>query len=186
LQKKLCKPIPKKNSTDNSSIKKLNHNKLENIPFITSKIEATDFEKRKESYLEKEQEKEVVRKHRSLHNFVKTIAKQRGFKAILEESVTNGKVDVGLVNDSLKYAVEISVTNSIDYEVKNIQKCIDNSYSKVILICDNQTHLNNINNRATKVIPKKEFSKIHFITSNQFPILLGELEPKNFTTQKKN
>ncbi len=55
-----------------------------------------------------------------LQNFVKTIAEQRGFKATLEENVSNGKVVVGLVKDNLKIAIEISVTNSVNYEVQNI------------------------------------------------------------------
>ncbi len=52
-------------------------------------------------------------------------------------------------------------------------------------MCDNQTHVNNIKERALKAISKKEFSNVYFITSNQFPTLLDELEPKNFTTQKR-
>ena len=39
--------------------------------------------------------------------------------------------------------------------------------------------------KSLNAIPKKEFSKIYFITSNQFSILLDELEPKNYTTQKR-
>ena len=105
------------------------------------------------------------------------MAQQRGFKATLEESTQNGgKVDVALVKDDIRIAIEISVTNRIDYEVQNIQKCIDDNYSLVYMISDNDKHLKNIKEQALKTISKKHHPKIHFFASEELHLYLEALQ----------
>ena len=95
---------------------------------------------------------------------------------MIEQSLDNDtRIDVGLVKDKLKIAVEISVTNSDDYEVKNIQKCLQAKYDMVFMISDNFNHLEAIKTNALKSIPKKQHSKIHFIESKAFSEKLNEL-----------
>jgi len=116
----------------------------------------TSFEKQKEVYLQQAEEQEILRKHRSLQYFVRTMAVQRGFKATLEEEANNGgRVDVGLLKDEIRIAIEISVTNTVDYEVQNIQKCIDSNYSLIYMISEDENHLQKIKEKSLKVVPKK-------------------------------
>jgi hypothetical protein len=137
----------------------------------------TDLEARKSKYLEQAEEQEIVRKHRSLQYYVRSMAQQRGFKATLEESTqSGGKVDVALMKDDIRIAVEISVTNRVDYEVHNIQKCIDDKYSLIYIISDDEKHLNNIKNQALKIVSKKKHSKLHFFKSEELHLYLDALQ----------
>ena len=136
-----------------------------------------DLQKRTTKYLEQAEEQETVRKHRSLQYYVRSMAQQRGFKATLEESTQKGgKVDVALIKDDIRIAIEISVTNRVDYEVQNIQKCIDDEYSLVYMISDNEKHLSNIEKQAIKEISIKHQSKIHFFASEELHLYLDALQ----------
>ena len=148
-------------------------------------LNSTDFEKQKEKYLKQAEEQEIVRKHRSLQYYARTMAQQRGFKVTLEEATQNGgRVDVALVNNEVRIAIEISVTNKVDYEVQNIQKCIDDSYSLVYMISDNEKHLTKIKEQALKNVNKKHHAIIHFFSSEELPLYLDALkQPK--TTEKR-
>ena len=148
-------------------------------------VVSSPFEEQKQAYLKQAEEQETISKHRSLQNYVKTMARQRGFKATLEEEIKNGRVDVGLTKGKIRIAVEISVTNTIDYEVQNIQKCVDAKYNLVFLICENQTHLENIRKSALKVITKKSHKLIHFFESSRLSEYLDALEPKGNLSEKR-
>lgn len=135
-----------------------------------------DIETRKKKYLQQAEEQEIVRQHRSIQNYVRSMALQRGFKATLEDSTLNGgKVDVSLLKDDIRIAIEISVTNRVDYEVQNIQKCLDDNYSLVYMISENEKHLKNIKEEALKTISKKQHSKIHFFKSEDLQLYLDAL-----------
>jgi DNA helicase HerA-like ATPase len=81
-------------------------------------------------------EQKEVSYHRYLQTLIKRMAEQRGFKAIIEESILDGKgrVDVGLERGTEKIACEISVTTKDEHELQNIEKCFRAGYQK-ILIC---------------------------------------------------
>lgn len=153
----------------------------------TTTPKTSNFENQKKEYLEQAKEQEVLRKHRSLQHYVRNMAQQRGFKATFEQETKNknGRVDVALLKDELRIAIEISVTNTIEYEVKNIQKCIDDEFSLVYMISDNEKHLNKIKELALKTIAKKDHSIIHFFKSEDLSIYLDATEPKVKVVQKR-
>jgi len=133
----------------------------------------SDIEEKSKEYLENYKEKEEVREHRYLQTFIKKIAEQRGFKASIEEIVENGRIDVALVKDSIKIACEIAVSNSVEYEVKNINKCLNAGYSLVCVISKDEKHLENIKERMNNEI--RDQNKIHFFTPNQMTEFLDPL-----------
>lgn len=73
--------------------------------------------------------------HRYLQSLIKNLAEQSGFKAVLEQMTPDGqgRVDVSLERDRQRMAFEISVTSTEEQETKNIQKCLDAGYDKVVL-----------------------------------------------------
>lgn len=133
----------------------------------------TAIEEKGKEYLENFKEKEEVREHRYLQTFIKKIAEQRGFKATIEEVIENGRVDVSLIKDSIKIACEIAVSNSIEYEVKNINKCLGADYSSVCIISKDEKHLGRIKEKAEGEIENQ--SKIHFFNPNQLTEFLDSL-----------
>ncbi|MFT5890394.1 MAG: hypothetical protein ACI9Y7_000484 [Dokdonia sp.] len=144
------------------------------------KIPASPLEQQKEQYLKDTQELEEVRKHRALQNYVKALGQKRGYKTVIEEkTATGGRVDIGLTRDDFRIAVEISVTNTLDYEVKNIQKCIDDGYNHVYMVSESMIHLKNISTRAKATIEKTLLKKVKYLTPLQLPEHLD-----NFTQEK--
>ncbi|KGL59112.1 conserved hypothetical protein (DUF87) [Polaribacter sp. Hel1_85] len=189
-EKSISTKILEETSEDkiNKTIKSLPKIVKEEKKLIPKKEEkvSTNFEKQKEVYLQQADEQVILRKHRSLQYLVRTMAVQRGFKATLEEEANNGgRVDVGLLKDEIRIAIEISVTNTVEYEVQNIQKCIDSNYSLVYMISDDEKHLQNIKEQSLKVIPKKLYSKIHFFPSKELSLYLDAITPTSIVKEKR-
>ena len=138
------------------------------------------FQEQKEAFLNDTKEKEVLQKHRMFQQLVRTMALQRGFKATIEESLENGgRVDVGLTKDDLWIAVEVSVTNTNDYEVQNIQKCIEAGYSHIFMMSESKIHLKNINAKCKELIEKKHQKIIYFFTPNELGDYFEKVQPIN-------
>lgn len=123
-----------------------------------------------QKFVEREIKKEEKREHCYLQEFVKKIAEARGFKAILEESVLggDGMVDVGLIRDHLRIACEISVTNTPEYEVQNIQKCFVEGYQMVFMISNAEKHLAAIRGKAIETIDRDLHERLFFSTQDEF------------------
>jgi len=158
----------------------------------TNKVEAEKKEAvfNKKEYLEKEKEKEkeqeVLRKHRAIQNYIKTMAQQRGFVARIEEELKDGgRVDVGLTQNDIRIAVEVSVTNSINYEIANIEKCLLANYDLVFLVSESVVHRNNIERLAKKKISKNDFIKTFYLNPNELATHLNALIIKEKTPTKK-
>jgi len=114
------------------SLKNIESNQVAEIEVLNRNIETQeanivetneefDIESKAKEYLENFTEKEEIREHRYLQTLIKKLANQRGFKAVIEQEVDGGRVDVSLLKDGLTIACEIALHNSADYEVKNIE-----------------------------------------------------------------
>ena len=92
-----------------------------------------------------QEEKKQETQHRYLQTLIKKMAESRGYKAVIEEQTGDGgRVDVGLLKDNSKIAVEISVTTPDTWEIQNIQKCLTAGYTPVIICSQDRKHLEKI------------------------------------------
>jgi hypothetical protein len=116
--------------------------------------------------------------HRYLQGIIKRIGESHGFVATLEKQVFGGigKVDVALENENLKIACEIAVTNTVDYELQNIQKCLASGFDKMAVISTDAKHLANIRKTAESVIAQSELTKVHFLEPENFHLFLESLQ----------
>jgi hypothetical protein len=105
-------------------------------------------------------------RHRYLQTLVKRIGERKGFLATVEKTVFGGigKIDVALESEALKIACEITVTNTIDYELQNINKCLAAGYSPVIIVSPDEGHLLKIKQKAEDNFSGSELAKIFFLT----------------------
>mgnify|MGYP000994653354 FL=1 len=78
-----------------------------------------------------------------------------------------------LIRDDVKVACEIAVSNSVEYEVRNINKCLNAGYSKVCIISKDEKHLKKIKESAEKELG--EIETIQFISYNQVPEFLNSI-----------
>jgi cyclophilin family peptidyl-prolyl cis-trans isomerase len=101
--------------------------------------------------------------HRKLQQIIKKCGQDNGYISVIEAIVEGGKVDVSLTRGKERIAVEISVSNSVEYEVKNITKCINAGYTTVIIVSDDLKQLKKIE----KAYTYKKKSQLKFVTSQQ-------------------
>jgi hypothetical protein len=82
-------------------------------------------------------------KHKERQNHIKLEAEKVGFRAFVEAPIGSGheSVDVVLVRDQHRIAVEISSTTSVDVELKNLRKCLQQDFSLIALLSDDPKHV---------------------------------------------
>lgn len=115
--------------------------------------------------------------HQYLQKIVKRIAEKYGFIATLEKQVFGGvgRIDVALENGAIKVACEVAVTNTVDYEVQSIQKCLSSGYDRVIVLSVNEKHLNEIEQVAASAIGDSQIGKVAFLGPDDFHLYLERL-----------
>jgi hypothetical protein len=69
--------------------------------------------------------------HKYLQQLIKQLAEERGFRAVIEQAVAGGQVDVGLHQGDLSIACEISVTSTPQYEAQSLAKCLQAGFVRV-------------------------------------------------------
>jgi len=117
-------------------------------------------------------------KHKYLQAYVSRVGNEFGFQAMLEEKTPNGKgfIDVVLKRDDVKIACEISVTTPSDYEMKNIQKCIDAGYENIIMLGADGLHLQGIYKKAENTFNSHDLKKINFLLDDAVKQYLSKFE----------
>lgn len=134
------------------------------------------------NYIKQAKEEAVIRKHRSLQYFVRTLGTQRDLKTTLEkEAINGGKIDVVLENEKIKIAIEVGVTNTVGYEVGNIQKCIDSGYQNIIMLSEDSKHLENIKSK----ISNSKKSNIYFVQPNELANTIDSIIPSCEKKEKR-
>lgn len=76
--------------------------------------------------------------HKYLAQVVARLGQERGFRAIHEEPVSGGRVDVSLRRADLAIACEISVSTEVTHELGNARKCLAAGFQHVVLIATDE------------------------------------------------
>ncbi|MEJ7848804.1 MAG: type IV secretion system DNA-binding domain-containing protein [Pyrinomonadaceae bacterium] len=115
--------------------------------------------------------------HQYLQKIVKRIAEKYGFIATVEKQVFGGigRIDVALENGAIKVACEVAVTNTVEYEVQSIQKCLGSGYDRVIVLSVNEQHLNEIEGLASSTIGADQIGCVAFLKPDDFHLYLERL-----------
>ncbi len=129
---------------------------------------------------QKRSEKEEIslEQHRYLQKIIKRIGERYGFISTVEKQVFGGvgKIDVVLEKDDLRIACEVANTNTVDYEIQNIQKGFTSGFQKVVVISQDTRHLNKIKRRAKKCLSRETLDKVHFLEPENFHLFLENLK----------
>lgn len=122
-----------------------------------------------------------VSEHQYLQKIVKRIAEKYGFIATVEKQVFGGvgRIDVALENGAIKIACEVAVTNTVEYEVQSVQKCLSSGYNQVIVLSVNEPHLNAIERLAASTIGADHIGKVAFLKPDDFHLYLERLCSEN-------
>lgn len=104
--------------------------------------------------------------HKHLQLTFKEQAELYGWKAKIEEKIvgTSESVDVGLIKDDIKVAIEISSTTKADQEAQNIRKCLDTGYDYILCVSSEEKQLLLIKKEIRTHFTIRERGKIKFYT----------------------
>nr|WP_272886901.1 type IV secretion system DNA-binding domain-containing protein [Phenylobacterium aquaticum] len=122
--------------------------------------------------------------HRYVQHLVKRLAEDQGFRAVIEEPVSGGQVDVGLHRGDLSIACEISITSTTDYEAQNLAKCLRAGFTFVWAIAPDQKRQRALRRAAEARLSTDEMEKIQFLTPDEVVLSLEQLatpEPEENT-----
>jgi hypothetical protein len=115
--------------------------------------------------------------HRYLQNLIKRIGENQGLVATLEQQVFGGvgRIDAVLESDHMRIACEIAVTNTVEYEIQNIQKCLVAGFNKVAIVSNEKSHLARIRKQAETMIAGELLSNVYFLEPEHFHLFLEKL-----------
>lgn len=119
--------------------------------------EITDTEKGTE-YLEAAKK----RRHTDLKNWIVLMAGNRKFVATGEKATEDRKgfVDVSLIRNGYRIAVEISVTTPASWELHNVQKCLANNYDLVVVCSEEKKQIDKIRTVVQSNLSEAEMTKV--------------------------
>lgn len=134
--------------------------------------------------------KHPVAEHAYLQRIVKRIGERCGFRATIELSVMGGvgKIDVALEGETSRVAVEIARTNTWDYELNNIQKCLAAGFDQVVMLSTDTAHLRRIRLVAEEALDPRSAIRLHFLDPEQLGPFLASLrrtEARDGQSQEK-
>ncbi|HEV7227744.1 type IV secretory system conjugative DNA transfer family protein [Brevundimonas sp.] len=107
--------------------------------------------------------------HRYVQHLVKGLAEERGFRAVIEEPVEGGQIDVALYKGDLSIACEISVTSKPAYEAQNLAKCSQGRFTRVFAIAADAKRLKAIESAAKDRLSPEQLACIDFFTPEEIP-----------------
>ncbi|MHA6287129.1 type IV secretory system conjugative DNA transfer family protein [Maricaulis sp. CAU 1757] len=105
------------------------------------------------------------RQHKQLQQLVRELAQERGFRAILEKPVLDGggKVDIALEHDHLSIGVEVSVTTDVGHERRNLIKCLDAGFDKVVLVVPDPSRRAQFKNVIAETLAEDQVPRIFIL-----------------------
>lgn len=121
------------------------------------------------------------RQHKYLQQLFKQAAKERGFRAVIEERILDGagQVDLALALGERRIGCEISVTTGRDQELANIEKCLAAGYDEVVLVGADARHLKTM---ETFIANQIDSDRVRFFVPDTFLAYLDELAASSTTT----
>lgn len=119
--------------------------------------------------------------HKYLQQLIKRLGEERGFRAVIEEQVKDGQVDVALRRDDLSIACEVSVTTSADHELENAKKCLSAGFGQIWFVVPDKKRREKL---EKAVAVEHSDSVIRCMASEDLVTAFDTFVPQETTTQK--
>lgn len=112
--------------------------------------------------------------HRYVQHLIKQLAEDRGFRAVVEEAVPGGHVDVGLHRENLSIGCEISITSSADYEAQNLAKCVAAGFGRIWSVAPDAKRQRALRKAAEVRLASEDFERVQFFTTAEVVLAFDE------------
>jgi hypothetical protein len=124
--------------------------------------------------------------HMEVQRRIKEAAEALGFRVIAEKEVPKGKIDLVLARDGTEIACEITITNTIDYEIHNIAKCLAAGFQRVVVVSTSESKLAKLSAAAMNTFGAEEAKALSFHLPDAFiASLSGEAMPKTVAPKEE-
>ena len=137
-----------------------------NVPEKKETVEVVPLIQSIKHETKKENQEENLSTHRYLQVLVKKMAEARGYTASIEQQLPNstGQVDILLAKDGKTTAIEICNTTDAEWEMHNIEKCVNANYDTVVSLSGDAKQLEKIRKKCISRIVDFEKKHVLFLT----------------------
>jgi hypothetical protein len=117
--------------------------------------------------------------HQAIQQRIKQVAEELGFRSVIEKTVLDGlgSVDLWLERPGQTIACEISISTTIDHEVRNVAKCLKAGVPKVMVICLDDERLQKIGNAVSGSLGAESAARVEYFQPDPFIAYLKTLKP---------
>jgi hypothetical protein len=128
--------------------------------------------------------------HQAIQHRIKQAAEALGFRSVIEKPVLDGQgsVDLWLERTGQTIACEISISTTIDHEVRNVVKCLKAGVPKVAIICLDEERLRKIGSAVSGSLGSELAARVEYFQPDQFVTYLKTIPaeiPKEQTTVRR-
>jgi len=119
--------------------------------------------------------------HRAAQAEFKRLAEARGFRATIERQIPDSQdtVDLYIERDGVSIACEVSVTNTLEYEMKNITKCLRAGVQQVLVLTVASEKHQRLSAAIASLLSPEQQEKVLCIQKDEFEAYLDSLSPKD-------
>lgn len=147
---------------------------------VTNEVDAEEYD-----FKSVVQDRNDAQTHQKIQRSIKKMAQDLDFLTTIEMGIEGAKrIDVFLERPDVTIAVEVSVSNTVSYEIENIRKCLSHA-SHIVMISPNGVHLENIKEKACKVFEESILKRIHFLSSESIKKFLESFKKSPTSNQEK-
>jgi hypothetical protein len=117
--------------------------------------------------------------HKAAQLEFKRLAEARGFRATIERQLPDSldTVDLYLERDGVKIACEVSVTNTLEYEMKNVTKCLRAGVSQVLVLSVDSEKHRRLSAAVANLLSPEEHKLVRCLMKEEFADFLDSLPP---------
>jgi hypothetical protein len=117
--------------------------------------------------------------HQAIQKRIKDAAEALGFRSVIEKPVLDGQgsVDLWLERTGEAIACEISISTTVDHEVRNVSKCLKAGVPKVAVICLDDERLRKIRTAVSGSLGAEPAARVEYFQPDPFIAYLKALPP---------
>ena len=115
--------------------------------------------------------------HKAAQLEFKRLAESLGFRATIERQLPDSldTVDLYLERDGVKIACEVSVTNTLEYEMKNVTKCLRAGVSQVLVMSVDSEKHRRLSAAVANLLSPEDQKQVLCLMKEEFPGYLDSL-----------
>jgi hypothetical protein len=117
------------------------------------------------------------KQHQAVQSRIKEGAIALGFRVVIEKPVLDGSglVDLVLDREETSIACEVTVTNTIDYEVGNVARCIKAGFHQIVVVGVTDDKLQKLKAAVRNSLGPESAIKVQFFLPDEFLDYLRQL-----------